>query len=313
MKALVIGGAGFVGNYLITHLINDCKWYVDATKMVNQSIELQNIQQYNLDILDKSAVSDLLTSLKPDYIFHLAAQSSTAFSWEKPDIAADVNIKGSINILEAVRKLSYKPRILLIGSSEEYGRITADESPIAEDSYIRPCNIYAATKACQNMIGKIYHEAYHMDIIMVRAFNHAGPKQSPIFVISDFCNQVAKIENSLQEPIIKVGNLSVKRDFTDVRDVVKAYSLLTQKGLSGETYNVGSGKAVTLEDVLNIILSYSKEITIEVDPAKLRPVDVPIIEADIRKLQNCTGWERKIPLSKTILDTLNYWRAYYKK
>lgn len=311
MKALIIGGAGFVGSYLIEHLMKDCGWNVYVTKLENEEIEQDNVMVYNLNILDKAAIVELLQEVKPDYIFHLAAQSSVALSWNNPSLTIDVNIKGSVNVLDAVRELDYKPRILLIGSGEEYGHILENETPITETNMVRPGNIYAATKACQNMIGNIYADAYQMDVIMVRAFNHIGPKQSPIFVVSDFCKQVAEIEKGLREPVIKVGNLSAKRDFTDVRDVVRAYSLLIQKGKAGETYNVGSGKAVAIEEILKMILSFSsKEIRIVVDKEKLRPVDVPVIEADINKLTERTDWTPSISLNETINCTIQFWRNW---
>lgn len=309
MKALIIGGAGFVGGYLMDHISRDYGWSISVTKLENESILHENVSVFNLNILDKSAVVNLLEEVRPDYIFHLAAQSSVALSWKNPSLTVDVNIKGSINVLDAVRELNYNPRILLIGSGEEYGHILPEETPIKENNAVRPGNIYAATKACQNMIGKIYSDAYQMDIVMVRAFNHIGPKQAPMFVVADFCKQVAEIEKGLREPIIKVGNLSAKRDFTDVRDVVRAYTMLIQKGKTGETYNVGSGKAIKIEEILEMILSFSTaDIKVEVDKDRLRPIDVPIIESDITKLKECTGWDRQIGLETTIIDTLEYWR-----
>jgi len=310
MKALIIGGAGFVGNHLIDHLQKDCGWSVIVTKLEHESVEQKNVAIYNLNILDKQAITELLEEVKPDYIFHLAAQSSVSLSWKSPSLTIDVNIKGSVNVLDAIRELDYKPRILLIGSGEEYGHILPVETPIIENNHTRPGNIYAATKVCQNMIGTIYADAYQMDIIMVRAFNHIGPKQAPFFVVADFCKQVAEIEKGLIEPEIKVGNLSAKRDFTDVRDVVRAYSLLIQKGKAGETYNVGSGKAIEITVILEKILSLSTyPISIFRDENKFRPSDTPIIEANIIKLQECTGWTVKIPLEQTLSDTLNYWRS----
>lgn len=309
MKALIIGAAGFVGNYLIDHLQEECKWSVSVTKMEQESIGKKDIDIYNLNILNKDEITELLSKIKPDHIFHLAAQSSVALSWKNPELTIDVNVKGSINVLDAVRQSNYNPRILLIGSGEEYGHIKPEETPVREENITRPGNIYAATKVAQNMIGKIYADAYAMDIVMVRAFNHIGPNQVPIFVVADFCKQVAEIEKGLREPVIKVGNLSAKRDFTDVRDVVKAYSLLAEKGLRGETYNVGSGKAIAIEEILQMILGMSeKEIKVEVDNNKLRPVDIAIIEANIAKLQEATGWKKEIELEKTIYDTLEYWR-----
>lgn len=309
MKALIIGGAGFVGSYLIDHLQNDCEWSVSVTKLENENIEQNNVDIYNLDILDKDSIITLLKKVRPDYIFHLAAQSSVSLSWKNPSLTIDVNVKGSVNVLDAVRELDYKPRILLIGSGEEYGHILPDEVPIAEENPTRPGNIYAATKACMNMIGKIYADAYQMDIILVRAFNHIGPKQSPVFVVADFCKQVAEIEKGLREPIIRVGNLSAKRDFTDVRDVVRAYSLLIQEGVAGETYNIGSSKAIAIEDILKMILSLTNfNIKVEVDHNRIRPTDIPIIEANINKLRDLIDWKITKPVEYTLKDIIDYWR-----
>lgn len=308
-KALIIGAAGFVGNYLIDHIQKSCAWSIVVTKIPQEEIRHQGIEIRDLNILDKEAVVTLLKETRPDYIFHLAAQSSVAVSWKNPGLTVDVNVKGSLNVLDAVRELDYKPRVLLIGSGEEYGHVRQEEIPITEDNVLRPGNIYAATKACQNMLGKIYSQAYGMNVMMVRAFNHVGPNQAPMFVVADFCKQVAEIECGLKEPVMKVGNLSAKRDFSDVRDVVRAYVMLIENGCAGETYNVGSGKAVAIQEILDMILKLSSTaITVEVDPARMRPVDVPIIEADIEKLEECTGWKREIPLERTIEETLDYWR-----
>lgn len=308
-KALIIGAAGFVGSYLIDHIQKHCIWSIVVTKMPQERMTLQGADVCDLDIMDPAAITELLEEKRPDYIFHLAAQSSVAVSWKNPGLTVDVNIKGSLNVLDAVRKLDYKPRVLLIGSGEEYGHLRQDEVPVGEDNVLRPGNIYAATKACQNMLGAIYARAYGMDVLMVRAFNHVGPNQSPVFVVADFCRQAAEIELGMREPVIRVGNLSARRDFSDVRDVVRAYAALMEKGKAGETYNVGAGKAVEIRRILDMILSLAKkEIRVETDPARMRPVDVPVIEADIRKLQACTGWRTEIPLEKTIEETLNYWR-----
>lgn len=308
-KALIIGAAGFVGSYLIDHIQKHCIWSIVVTKMPQERLTLQGADVCDLDIMDPAAITELLEEKRPDYIFHLAAQSSVAVSWKNPGLTVDVNIKGSLNVLDAVRKLDYKPRVLLIGSGEEYGHLRQDEVPVGEDNVLRPGNIYAATKACQNMLGAIYARAYGMDVLMVRAFNHVGPNQSPVFVVADFCRQAAEIELGMREPVIRVGNLSARRDFSDVRDVVRAYAALMEKGKAGETYNVGAGKAVEIRRILDMILSLAKkEIRVETDPARMRPVDVPVIEADIRKLQACTGWRTEIPLEKTIEETLNYWR-----
>lgn len=310
-RALIIGAGGFVGDYLIEYLAKNNADEIYATKCSDQDYNNENARIYNLDILDKESIISLMYEIRPTHIFHLAAQSSVGVAWKNPALTIDVNIKGSVNVLDAIRELYYKPRILLIGSGEEYGHIKPDEVPIREDNHLRPGNIYAATKACQNMIGAIYAQAYDMDLMQVRAFNHIGPGQAPLFVVSDFCKQAAEIEKGLREPVIKVGNLMARRDFTDVRDVVRAYCLLAEKGRAGETYNVGCGNSVYINDILTMIISKARaDISVEVDQSKIRPVDVPIIEADITKIEETVGWTPQIPLEQTIEETLGYWREH---
>lgn len=309
IKVLIIGGTGFVGGYLIEHLRKNTNWNITITKSKYEVFNVDNVNSVGLDILEFGEVVDLLKSLRPDYIFHLAAQSSIALSWENPSLTIDVNIKGTLNILDAIRSVKINPRILLIGSGEEYGFVQKNEVPIKESNHVRPGNIYAVTKAAQNSIGQIYSRAYSLNILMVRAFNHIGPRQSPLFVVSDFCKQVAEIEKGLKEPKIYVGNLSAYRDFTDVRDVVSAYTEIIMNGSIGETYNVGQGKSIAIEEVLTKILSLSKSrIEVIIDQNKLRPVDVPLIEADISKIQEEISWSPKISLEQTLSETLEYWR-----
>ena len=302
-RALIIGAGGFVGDYLIKYLVKNNADEIYATKCSDQNYNNENAGIYNLDIMDKESIISLMYEIRPTHIFHLAAQSSVGVAWKNPALTIDVNIKGSVNVLDAVIELYYKPRILLIGSGEEYGHIKPDEVPIREDNHLRPGNIYAATKACQNMIGAIYAQAYDMDLMQVRAFNHIGPGQAPLFVVSDFCKQAAEIEKGLREPVIKVGNLMARRDFTDV--------LLAEKGKAGETYNVGCGNAVYINDILTMIISKAHvNISVEVDQSKIRPVDVPIIEADITKIEETVGWTPQISLEQTIEETLEYWREH---
>lgn len=315
MKSLIIGAAGFVGTYLIRHLKQEPGHAVAATKMPQEQLQAETIGAgemniYDLDILDRNAVLELLREVRPDYVFHLAAQSSVAAAWKNPEMTVDVNIRGAVHVLEALRRLDHSPRVLLVGSGEEYGIVHPEEIPIREDHREDPGNIYAATKVCQNMLGRIYARAYGLEVLMVRAFNHIGPNQAPLFVVSDFCRQAAWIEAGRQEAVIQVGNLDVKRDFTDVRDVVRAYAMLIRSGKAGETYNVGSGRAVKIADILQMILEKSPaDIQVKADPSKLRPVDLPVIEADIRKLQEITGWRPLIGLEQTIEETLAYWRG----
>ncbi len=309
-KAFIIGAAGFVGSYLAKELRENHGMEVHVSKLPGEQLKIAYAHVHDLNILQKQEIVSLLYEIRPDYIFHLAAQSSVGVAWKNPGLTADVNVKGCIYVLDAVRELFYKPKVLLVGSGEEYGRIRLEEVPVTEENHLRPGNIYAATKACQNMIGSIYAQAYDMDVLMVRAFNHIGPGQAPIFVVSDFCRQVAQIEAGMQKPVMYVGNLAAKRDFTDVRDVVRAYALLIRHGKAGETYNVGSGYAYAIREVLDLILSLSAaKIQIKTDPNKIRPVDVPVVEADISKLRQAAGWSPQIPLVQTLQETLEDWRA----
>ncbi len=309
MRSLIIGGAGFVGGYLIDRVLLTGE--VTATKLPNEKIDRQDIRAVDLQVTDAEAVKALLKRERPDRIYHLAAISSVSLSWKQPLLTVDVNIKGAINLLDAVRELDYRPRVLLIGSGEEYGAASEDELPIGEDNALRPDNIYAVTKICQNMIGGLYAKAYGLDVMMVRAFNHCGPGQADFFVVSDFARQIAEAEAGKREPVLRVGNLSARRDFTDVRDVVRAYELLMQNGSAGETYNVGSGHAIAIKDILYKLTALSKtDIRVETDEKKFRPVDVPVIEADTSKLAGATGWSPAIPLDVTLADTLEYWRKH---
>ncbi len=309
MKALIIGGAGFVGGYLIRELAGS-GYEVHATCLPSEKIDSNECITHTLDILEADSVTALFDEIKPDMVFHLAAQSSVAVSWKRPQLTADINVKGTINVLEAMRAAEKQDmKMLLIGSGEEYGFIREGACPLSENEPLRPGNIYAATKACQGMIGEIYSRAYKLDIIMVRAFNHSGPGQLPMFVISDFCRQIAEIEKGIRPAEMAVGNLSAMRDFTDVRDVVRAYRLLSEKGVSGRTYNIGRGKAVSVQYILETALSMAEcEIAVKQDPARMRAADIPLIEPDVTLVNGDTGWSAEISMEQTIRDTLDYWR-----
>lgn len=310
MKALIIGVDGFVGRYLSEYLLK--KGYeVFGTYLHDfdsDSISNQVILQ-KLDITDLEKTRERLSNMDPDYIFHLAAQSSAALSWKIPQKTMNVNINGTLNVLESVRGLGINTRILLIGSSEEYGFIEPNEVPVSENQPLRPGNPYAISKISQSMLGQLYSKAYKMEIIVVRAFNHIGPGQSDMFVVSEFAKRIAMIENGTSEPILKVGNIDAERDFTDVRDIVRAYELLAVLGTSGEIYNVGSGKSYKISDILERLLKLSTcKISIENDLDRKRPSDVPISRCDNRKLISTTGWENETDIESTLYDVLCYWR-----
>lgn len=312
MDALVTGAGGFVGKYLVQELLRN-GLHVGATKLPAEHVHIENCEILDLDICHEYEIKKLLEVHRPAQIYHLAAQSSVAASWKHPELTIDVNIKGVLHLLDAVRSIAeYDPRILLIGSGEEYGYLREGACPVTEQETLHPANMYAVTKACQNMIGSIYAKAYGMGIVMVRAFNHIGVGQSPDFVAADFALQIAEIEAGLRRPVMQVGNLDAKRDFSDVRDVVRAYVLLMQKGRAGEIYNVGSGHAVAIQEILDMLLECSHEsIVVERNPARMRPSDVPLIEADVRKLKSDTGWQSEFSLEETLQAMLHHNRRNF--
>lgn len=310
-KALIIGAAGFVGGYL-TEELSSHGYAVYATKLPFEAVDGGTCAVYDADITDARRIAEVVTEVRPDAVFHLAAQSSVKRSWEDPLLTLNVNVIGALNVLTACKALyenGEKPKILLIGSAEEYGKVTPEQCPISEELNCVPKSPYALSKLTQNGLGRIYCEAFGMDIITVRAFNHTGPRQSPAFVLADFSKQVAEIESGSKPARISVGNLEAMRDFTDVRDIVRAYRLLAERGRGGETYNVGRGEAVMISALLNTVLGEAKcQIEVLRDESKMRPSDVPLHVADIRKIKKDTGWQPSISLEKTARDTLEYWR-----
>lgn len=310
MRALVIGVSGFVGEYLCKYLI-DKGYEVYATthsKSGDTNTTSNNIKFYKLDIMNSYACESVIKDVMPHYIFHLAAISSVALSWRDPAKTMEVNILGAMNVLDAVRKISRDSKILIVGSSEEYGKIHPEDIPVKETQKLVPENPYGISKVAQEMIAQLYYKAYNLKIYLVRAFNHIGPGQQLGFVVPDFAKQIAEIELGMKEPVIYVGNLEAKRDFTDVRDVVRAYEMIVNKGRSGEVYNVGSGKSREIKEILNNLIRFcSKEIKVVQDLSKMRPSDVPIVEASIDKIKAEVGWSPQIPFEQTLYDTYQYW------
>lgn len=307
-KALIIGGGGFVGKHLTQALIESGRT-VYVTKLEEESLFWElNVRVCNLDILNRSDFYDLIRRVNPREIYHLAAISSASLSWKEPRLTMETNILGSLNLLEALRELGCPAKVLMVGSGEEYG-LSPNAPSLKESDECRPQNPYAVSKLAVNQLTELYAKAYSIDIVSARAFNHIGPGQSPQFVASDFARQIALIEKGKTEPVIRVGNLGAQRDFTDVRDVTKGYIALMEKGVRGKTYNVGGGSLITVRELLDTLISFSeKEVTVEVDQSKLRPIEAPIISPDTSLIRGDTGWTPSIPLRETLLDTLNYWR-----
>jgi GDP-4-dehydro-6-deoxy-D-mannose reductase len=318
MKILITGITGFVGSHLAEYCLGMPGVEVYGTIMSHHSgDELKRIEQikdkvalFECNLLNRIAVQRVIEKVKPDKIFHLAAQSFVPTSWQSPEDTLMNNIISELNIFEVVRELGINPAIQIACSSEEYGLVYENELPIKETNVLRPLSPYAVSKVGQDTLACQYFYSYGLKTVVTRAFNHEGPRRGEQFVTSDFAKQIAKIEKGKQEPVIFVGNLEAKRDYSDVRDIVEAYWLATEKCKFGEPYNICSEKAWPIQFVLDFLLSKStnKNISIKQAQEKMRPSDVPVLLGDCTKFKEATGWEPKIPFEKTLEDTLNYWR-----
>jgi GDP-4-dehydro-6-deoxy-D-mannose reductase len=262
-----------------------------------------------VDLRDPQATLELVREVEPGIIFHLAADSSVPASYADPWETLENNIRGQLNLLEAVRKSVQSSRVLVVGSNEEYGAPDPDGLPLTEESPLRPGNPYAVSKVAQDLLGLQYYLAHGLLVIRARPFNHTGPGQSPRFVVPAFARQIARIEAGLQEPEMRVGNLAAGRDFSDARDIVRGYYLAVVNGQAGEVYNLASGRSRPIRDVLDALLSLSEiPIAVTTDPDLYRPVDVPEVFGSADKLYRATGWALRIPFEQTLADTLAYWR-----
>lgn len=312
-KALITGIAGFVGSHLAELLLSKGfeVYGLVRPRSKTDSIEpiLSKLHLEDADLMDTHSLYNLVSGIKPDYIFHLAAQSFVPTSWVSPSVTLEVNIVGSANLFEAVRKAGIDPVIQIACSSEEYGLVHPNEVPITENNPLRPLSPYAVSKLAMDYLGYQYYSSYKVRIVRTRGFNHTGPRRGDTFAESNFAKQIAMIEKGKQEPVIHVGNLDASRDYTDVRDMVVAYLLAVEKCDPGEIYNICVGKSIKIGDMLQLLLSYSKaKVEIKPDPARMRPSDVPVLLGDNSKFVAKTGWKAQIPFEKTMEDLLNYWR-----
>jgi GDP-4-dehydro-6-deoxy-D-mannose reductase len=262
------------------------------------------------DLRDLSSVRALLEAANPTHVIHLAAQSFVHASWKTPAETLTTNILAQVNLLEGLRGLKMSPRFLVVGSSEEYGLVEDDELPIKETNPLRPLSPYAVSKVGQDLMGYQYWKSYGMLIIRSRAFNHEGPRRGDVFVTSNFARQIAEIEAGLRDPVIFVGDLTPRRDYSDVRDIVRGYWTLLERGEPGEVYNLCSGRSWSIQQVLDFLLEQSrvKDIKVQVEPSRLRPSDVMVLEGDPSKVEKATGWKVEIPFERTLKDLLAYWR-----
>jgi GDP-4-dehydro-6-deoxy-D-mannose reductase len=314
MRVLITGITGFVGSHFSEYLLT--KKDVEIYGIIRWRSDVKNISHikekvklFEADIRDFVSVKNMIAKIKPDKIFHLAAQSFVGTSFHAPQETLTTNIVGELNIFEAVRSLGINPFIQICGSSEEYGLVHKNELPIKEVNPLRPLSPYAVSKVTQDLLGYQYFKSYNLNVVVTRAFNHTGPRRGEPFVSSNFSKQIALIEKGKQEPVIYAGNLEAIRDFNDVRDIVKAYWLSLEKCKPGEAYNICSGKGYKIKEVLDILLSYSKvKVKIKEDPERMRPSDVPVLFGDCTKFKKTTGWKPKITFEKTLEDLLNFWR-----
>jgi GDP-4-dehydro-6-deoxy-D-mannose reductase len=315
MRILITGISGFAGSHLADYFLEvgghdiygTIKWRSNRENI--RHIE-DRIKLLECDIKDSFAVKAALETAKPDQIFHLAAQSYVPFSWRVPQETLDNNVTGEINLFEGVRALGLEAKIHVAGSSEEYGLVHPEEIPIVEENPLRPLSPYAVSKVAQDLLGFQYFKSYGMKIVRTRAFNHTGPRRGEVFVTSNFARQLVSIEKGEREPVMRVGNLDAVRDFSDVRDVVRAYAMALEKGTPGEVYNISSGKGIKIQDLLNMLIKLARvKVEIEQDPSRLRPSDVQLLVGSPEKFMKATGWKPEIPFEKTLIDLMDYWRA----
>jgi GDP-4-dehydro-6-deoxy-D-mannose reductase len=314
MRALVTGISGFVGGHLAEHLVAEGDVVVGLSASGRWPAELAElgktvrIEQFDLVEQTEADLADFIRRKQPEVIFHLAAQPNPQGSIADPRGTWTLNLGGSLNLLEAVKASGQKPRVVLVGSGVCYGNPAPEFIPVSENCPLRPNNPYAASKAAVDLLGIEQYLAHGMDVVIVRPFNHAGPRQLPRYVLAGFAFQVAEVEYG-RRSYLEVGNLEIIRDFTDVRDVVRAYRLLGQSGQPGEIYNLGSGRGTKLADALEYLCSRSTTtVQVQVDAVRVRSVDQPLLVANASKLRAAVGWEPRYSIEQTLSDMLDFSR-----
>ncbi|MBC7228972.1 MAG: GDP-mannose 4,6-dehydratase [Actinobacteria bacterium] len=311
-RVLITGADGFVGRHLAAYLVQEAGAGVLGLDMrpPREGGPWKACAFEVCDILDGRALFELVKGFRPHYVFHLAAQSSVRRSWEDPELTFRIALHGQANLIEALRVAGVEARVHVACSSEEYGKVSEDELPIRETHPLRPSSPYALSKVMQEYHAVFCHQAYGMETVITRAFNMIGPGQSAEFVASDFARQIAEAEAGMREPVIRVGNLEARRDFSDVRDLVGAYWELLRKGVPGEAYNVCSGEDHPVSELLDTLLSLSgTPIEVVVDPQKYRVADIPVLRGDNARMREVTGWRPRLSLEQTLSDVLDWWRA----
>lgn len=340
MRVLITGITGFAGSHLAEYLLEQddveifgtMRWRsrLDNLDDIAARGKLHTLEETPLsgrggfdrrvvpgavhlvecDLCDPTATRHVIGAIRPDRIFHLAAQTFVFTSWQAPSQTMQTNIIGQVNLFEAIRSADIQPRVHVAGSSEEYGLIHENELPVRETNPLRPLSPYAVSKVAQEMLAHQYHWSYGLHTIVTRAFNHTGPRQGHVLVTSSVARQIAEIETSVRAPCIEVGDLESQRDWTDVRDAVRGYWMALEGCTPGEPYNIATGQARTIREMLDVVLSFtSQDIEVRSDPDRYRPSDLKLLCGDSSKFRQATGWAPTIPFSQTMRDLLDYWRG----
>ena len=327
-NVLITGVTGMVGSHLVDYLLKKTDWNIyglcrwrSPLSNVEHLLDLANRRNSRIKFIyaDLNDYSSLITAVeksKPNYLFHLAAQSYPHTSFVEANITLDTNIIGTYNILNAIKQLKFNPLIHVCSSSEVFGRVKKEDLPIDENCSYHPASPYAISKAGTDLIGRYFYEAFNLKILITRMFTHTGPRRGDVFAESSFAKQIAMIELKKIKPLIKVGNLDSLRTFADVRDAVYAYYLLlTKNPKPGEVYNIGGTYSCTIKEMLNFLISLSKVKNIRIiqDPDRIRPIDADLQVPNTKKFMDITGWKPKISFQKTMIDLLDYWRIKVKK
>ncbi len=319
MRLLITGITGFVGSHMAEYALGNGARVFGSSRWRSKTENVDHLRSritlIESDLRDLSSVRGLVEAVNPSHVIHLAAQSFVGSSWQTPAETLSTNIIAQVNLLEAIRGLRKEPRFLAVGSSEEYGMVYEDELPIRETNPLRPLSPYAVSKVAQDLMGYQYFKSYGLFIVRTRAFNHTGPRRGDVFFESNLAKQVAEIEAGLCEPAVHVGDLRPRRDFSDVRDIVRGYWLLLERGEPGEVYNLCSGRAWAIQEVLDLLLAQCtvKGVKVKADPARLRPSDVMVLEGDRSKIEKATGWRAEIPFERTLTELLDYWRERVRR
>lgn len=302
MRVLVTGAGGFVGGHLIPSL------EADGHEVIGTGLSTDEGLTY-LDVRDRTVVDEVVAEVRPDWVFHLAGQSSVSLSWQEPALTYEVNATGTHYLLDALHRHVPDCKVHVAASSDEYGKVPPDDCPLDETAPLRPVSPYAVSRVAGEWIARMFYESFGVHAVVTRAFMHIGPGQPPSFATADWARQIALAEVGMGQPLVKTGNLEGMREFGDVRDVVRAYRAVIEQGTPGDAYNVATGEPHKLGEVLDLLVGMSStDISVETDPAKLRPVDFPVLYGDAGKLERLTGWKPAYRLEDTLADLLDHWR-----